>query len=122
VADATARCSRLSELLPGWEAEAIVRLCRDVGGRAVDFGAVGLAQALEELADQVGRDDRDAAAVTVRRIEASIADTAAAMIASLARLSQDGRKDDREAAYGMGSWGPLPPCGSRADPWPSCLI
>ena len=98
VADAAARCSRLSELLPGWEAEAIVRLCRDVGGRAVDFGAVGLAQALEELADQVGRDDRDAAAATVRRIEASIAGTAAAMIASLARLSQDGRKDDREAA------------------------
>ncbi len=98
VADATARCSRLSELLPGWEAEAIVRLCRDVGGRAVDFGAVGLAQALEELADQVGRDDRDAAAATVQRIEASIADTATAMIASLARLSQDGRKDDREAA------------------------
>ncbi len=98
VADAAARCSRLSELLPGWEAESIVRLCRDVGGRAVDFGAVGLAQALEALAEQVERDDRNAAAVTVRRIEAAIGGTAACMVAALARLARDGTKDDREAA------------------------
>ena len=98
IADVTARCSRLSELLPGWEADAIIRICYDIGGRAGDFGAIGLADALEELADQTVRGDREGAGCTARRIEASITRTGGSMIATLSHLARHGHKDDREAA------------------------
>lgn len=98
LSDLTARCSRLSELLPGWEADAIMRICHDLGGRAGELGAVGLAEAMEDLADQAERGERDDAARTIRRIEASLARTGASMTASLARLAQKNGEDGRQAA------------------------
>ena len=98
VADASTRCWRLGELLPGWEAEAIIRICRDIGGRAAELGAVGLAAALDELAGQARRGDREGAEAMVRRIEASITRIGACLIATLASLSRAGPKDDRDAA------------------------
>ena len=98
VTDAAARCRRLGELLPGWEAEAIMRTCRDIGGRAAELGAVGLAEALDELAGQASDGDREGAEYTVRRIEVAMTRVGAALIASLASLSRNGGKDDREAA------------------------
>ena len=95
MADAAARCGRLGELLPGWEADAILRVCRDVGGRAAELGAVGLAEALDTLAGQAACGDREGAERTVGRIEAAVARIGAAM---LARLAHGGRKDDLEAA------------------------
>ena len=68
VADAPARCMRLSELLPGWEASAIVRNCGEIRGLAETCGAVGLAEVLEELADAVTRNDRSRAEVLMREV------------------------------------------------------
>ncbi len=96
--DLTARCSRLGELLPGWEADAIERICLDIGGRARELGAVGLAKTMQDLAEQAERGDQDGAARTVRRIDASITGIGVSMITTLARLGPEGRGDDREAA------------------------
>jgi signal transduction histidine kinase/CheY-like chemotaxis protein len=70
VADATARCMRLGELLPGWEAGAIVRNCEEISGLAETCGAVGLGEVLEEIADAVTRNDRSRAEGLVERLEA----------------------------------------------------
>ena len=69
IADATARCMRLGELLPGWEANAIVRNCEDISGLAETCGAIGLGEVLEEIADAVTRNDRWRAEVLVDRLE-----------------------------------------------------
>ena len=65
VADASARCMRLSELLPGWEASAIVRNCEEISGLAETCGAIGLGEVLEEIADAVTRNDRSRAETLV---------------------------------------------------------
>jgi signal transduction histidine kinase/CheY-like chemotaxis protein len=94
VADVGARCRRLGELLPGWEADAILRICRDIHGRAAELGALGLAGALEDLAERVIGGDRQGAETLAGRIEAAVTLVGAAMVACLGRLG----RDDREAA------------------------
>ena len=69
VADASARCMRLGELLPGWEAGAIVRNCEEISGLAETCGAIGLGEVLEEIADAVTRNDRSRAEALVERLE-----------------------------------------------------
>jgi signal transduction histidine kinase/CheY-like chemotaxis protein len=83
IADATARCWRLGELLPGWEVEAILRCCQAISGRAETCGAFGLGELLEEIADAVTRSDRDTAGLKIARLDAVVARLPAAMSACL---------------------------------------
>jgi HPt (histidine-containing phosphotransfer) domain-containing protein len=69
VTDTQSRCLRLHEMLPGWEADAIRRICHEISGVAGTVGAIGLADALTELSDAVARGDRAGAATLVARIE-----------------------------------------------------
>jgi hypothetical protein len=69
VANATARCLRLGELLPGWEADAIVRSCKEISDLADTCGAVGLGDVLEEIADAVSRNDRSRAEALIERLQ-----------------------------------------------------
>lgn len=69
LADAATRCLRLHEMLPGWEADAIRRICHEISGVAGTVGAIGLADALMELSDVVARGDRTNAETLVTRIE-----------------------------------------------------
>jgi two-component system, sensor histidine kinase and response regulator len=86
-ADAIARCMRLGELLPGWEAGAIVRNCEEISGLAETCGAIGLGEVLEEIADAVTRDDRSRAEVLVERLEAVTARLEPAMMACLDQIA-----------------------------------
>ena len=88
VADASARCMRLGELLPGWEAGAIVRNCEDISGLAETCGAIGLGEVLEEIADAVTRNDRSRAEVLVERLEKVTARLGPAMAACLDDIDQ----------------------------------
>jgi signal transduction histidine kinase/DNA-binding response OmpR family regulator len=83
IADATARCRRLGELLPGWEVEAILRCCQAISGRAETCGAFGLGELLEEIADAVTRSDRDTAGTKIARLDAVVARLPTAMSACL---------------------------------------
>jgi hypothetical protein len=69
VVNATGRCLRLGELLPGWEAGSIVRSCKELSDLADTCGAVGLGDVLEEIADAVARDDRSHAEALVERLQ-----------------------------------------------------
>jgi signal transduction histidine kinase/CheY-like chemotaxis protein len=95
VADATARCMRLSELLPGWEASTIVRNCEVTSGLAETCGAIGLGEVLEEIADAVTRNDRSRAESLVERLEKVTARLGPAMSACLADIARrwNGRGD-----------------------------
>jgi signal transduction histidine kinase/CheY-like chemotaxis protein len=93
IADATARCMRLGELLPGWEANAIVRNCEDISGLAETCGAIGLGEVLEEIADAVTRNDRSRAEVLVDRLErvtSRLGPAMAACLDDIARRWKDG--------------------------------
>src|ERR1700733_1511990 len=83
IADASARCMRLGELLPGWEASTIVRNCEEISGLAETCGAIGLGEVLEEIADVVTRNDRSRAEVLVYRLEEVTARLGPAMAACL---------------------------------------
>jgi len=83
IADATARCSRLGELLPGWEVEAILRSCEAISGRAETCGAFALGELLEEIADAATRNDRDTAVTLVARLDGVVARLPAALNACL---------------------------------------
>ncbi|MGA3399561.1 MAG: response regulator [Acetobacteraceae bacterium] len=83
LADATARCSRLGELLPGWEVEAILRSCEAISGRAETCGAFALGELLEEIADAATRNDRETAGNLVARLDAVVARLPAALNACL---------------------------------------
>jgi CheY-like chemotaxis protein len=83
VADASARCMRLGELLPGWEANAIVRNCEDISGLAETCGAIGLGEVLEDIADAVTCNDRSRAEGLVDRLEKVTARLGSAMAACL---------------------------------------
>ena len=98
LADTTRRCSNLVELLPGWESETIIRISRDIGARASEFGAVGLADAFDELVDRTMGGHRDDAARVVRGIEGMVGRTAVAMNAALAKFARDHRGDSSAAA------------------------
>jgi signal transduction histidine kinase/CheY-like chemotaxis protein len=88
VADASARCMRLSELLPGWEARAIVRKCEEISGLAEICGAIGLSDVLEEIADAVTRNDRSGAEALVERLEKIAGRLGPAMAAYLDDIAQ----------------------------------
>ena len=92
--DAAARCRRLGELLPGWEVAAILRCCEELSGRSETCGALALGELLEEIADAASRDDRDAVAALVTRLDAVAARLPAAMNACL---------DDIERRWSRGS-------------------
>ena len=83
LADATARCSRLGELLPGWELDAILRACEAISGRAETCGAFALGELLEEIADAATRNDRETVGTLVARLDAVVARLPAAMTACL---------------------------------------
>jgi len=83
IATATARCMRLSELLPGWEADTIVRNCEEISGLAETCGAIGLGEVLEEIADAVTRNDHPRAEALVERLELVTARLGPAMAACL---------------------------------------
>jgi CheY-like chemotaxis protein len=86
-ADAIARCMRLGELLPGWEAGAIVRNCEEISGLAETCGAIGLGEVLEEIADAVTRNDHSRAEVLVARLEAVTARLEPALTACLDQIA-----------------------------------
>jgi signal transduction histidine kinase/DNA-binding response OmpR family regulator len=86
IADASARCMRLGELLPGWEANAIVRNCEDISGLAETCGAIGLGEVLEEIADAVTCNDRSRAEALVDRLENVTARLGPAMAAAWTSL------------------------------------
>lgn len=93
VADATSRCQRLRELLPGWEAESIGRTCHDIAPIAANFGAVTLSDALEELALATRNDAREAAERLVGTIETLTSKLAPTMFARLDVIAaSSGRK------------------------------
>jgi CheY-like chemotaxis protein/nitrogen-specific signal transduction histidine kinase len=83
VTDATARCLRLGELLPGWESGAIVRNCEEISGLAETCGAIGLGEILEEIADAVTRNDRSRAEGLMDRLEQVTSRLGPAMAACL---------------------------------------
>ena len=83
IADATPRCLRLGELLPGWEVQAIVRCCEEISARAETCGAFALGELLEEIADAATRDDRDTAGTLIGRLDAVIARLPPAMTTCL---------------------------------------
>jgi signal transduction histidine kinase/DNA-binding response OmpR family regulator len=83
LADANARCSRLGELLPGWEVDAILRSCEAISGRAETCGAFALGELLEEIADAATRSDRDAAVTLIARLDSIVGRLPGAMNACL---------------------------------------
>jgi signal transduction histidine kinase/CheY-like chemotaxis protein len=98
VADASARCMRLGELLPGWEANAIVRNCEDISGLAETCGAIGLGEVLEEIADAVTRNDRSRAETLVERLERVTSRLGPAMGACLDDIARRWKGGDSKAA------------------------
>lgn len=83
VAGATARCRRLSELLPGWEVGAILRSCEEISGMAETCGALALGELLEEIADAASRDDRANAETLIARLDTVVTRLPHAMAACL---------------------------------------
>ena len=83
IANASARCRSLEELLPGWEHQAIVRQCEELASMAETCGAVGLQEVMEELADAVSRDDRPTVEALIGRLRESAVRLPAAMAACL---------------------------------------
>ncbi|HEY2616596.1 MAG TPA: ATP-binding protein [Acetobacteraceae bacterium] len=98
VVDATARCMRLGELLPGWEAGAIVRTCTEICGLAETCGAVGLGEALEDVADAVKRNDRSRAEVLVARLEEVTSRLGPAMASCLGDIARRWKDSGNRAA------------------------
>ena len=85
----------LGELLPGWEAGAIIRSCEEISGLAETGGAIGLGEVLEEIADAVTRNDRSRAETLIGRLEKVTARLGPAMAACLDDLARSwsGRGD-----------------------------
>jgi CheY-like chemotaxis protein len=98
VTDASARCMRLGELLPGWEANAIVRNCEEISGLAETCGAIGLGEVLEEIADAVTRNDRSRAEVLVDRLERVTSRLGPAMAACLDDIARRWKGGANKAA------------------------
>jgi len=97
LADAAARCRRLCELLPGWEVEAILRCCEELSGRSETCGALALGELLEEIADAATRDDRDAVASLVARLDAVVERLPGAMYACLDDIDRRWSRGNRAA-------------------------
>ena len=97
LADAAARCRHLGELIPGWEVDAILRCCEELSGRSETCGALALGELLEEIADAASRDDRDAVAALVTRLDAVGARLPAAMNACLDDIERRWSRGNRAA-------------------------
>ncbi len=97
VADASARCMRLGELLPGWELGAIIRNCEEISGLAETCGAIGLGEVLEEIADAVTRNDRSRAETLVERLERVTGRLSPAMSACLDDIARHWKRGSRAA-------------------------
>jgi signal transduction histidine kinase/DNA-binding response OmpR family regulator len=93
VADATKRCRRLGELLPGWEVEAILRSCEEISGMAETCGALALGELLEEIADAANRNDRAAAEALIGRLDMVVSRLPVAMAACLEDVARRWRGD-----------------------------
>ncbi|HET7883884.1 MAG TPA: ATP-binding protein [Acetobacteraceae bacterium] len=98
VANATSRCLRLGELLPGWEAGAIVRSCKEISELADTCGAVGLGDVLEEIADAVTRQDRSRAEALIERLQRVTVRLAPALEACLDDIAQRWKGSASKAA------------------------
>ncbi len=98
VADATMRCTRLGELLPGWELAAIVRTCEEICGLAEARGAIGLSDALEDIADAVKRSDRPRAEVLVAGLEEVTSRLGPGMAACLDDIARRWKSSGSKAA------------------------
>ncbi len=97
IAGATTRCRHLGELLPGWEVGAILRSCEEISGMAETCGALALGELLEEIADAVSRDDREAAEGLVERLDTVIARLPRAMAACLDDVARRWSRDSKAA-------------------------
>ena len=98
VADATARCMRVGELLPGWEAGALARTCVEIRDLAETCGAVGLGEALEDIADAVNRNDRARAEALVAQLEEVTSRLGPAMAACLDDIARRWKSGSNKAA------------------------
>jgi CheY-like chemotaxis protein/nitrogen-specific signal transduction histidine kinase len=98
VADATARCMRVGELVPGWEAGALARTCVEIRDLAETCGATGLGEALEDIADAVSRNDRARAEALVARLEEVTSRLRPAMAACLDDIARRWKSGGSKAA------------------------
>ena len=98
VADATARCMRVGELVPGWEAGALARTCVEIRDLAETCGAVGLGEALEDIADAVNRNDRARAEALVAQLEEVTSRLGPAMAACLDDIARRWKSGSNKAA------------------------
>ncbi|MBW4092755.1 MAG: response regulator [Proteobacteria bacterium] len=96
--EASTKCVRLAELIPGWEAGAVVRLCDDLKGLADLFGAVGFSETLEDLAAAIETGARDAAAEAMARLEAGLPMLPDAIWTCLAGIERRRAERGRRAA------------------------
>ncbi len=97
ITDATARCTRLSELLPGWEVDAILRSCEEISGMAETCGALALGELLEEIADAATRSDAESAERLIGRLDTVVARLPIAMAACLDDVARRWSRDSKAA-------------------------
>jgi signal transduction histidine kinase/CheY-like chemotaxis protein len=93
-----AKCVRLAELIPGWEAGAVLRLCDDLKGLADLFGAVGFSEVIEDLAAAVTSGAREPASDAMARLEAGLPALPEAIWACLSRIERRRAERGRRAA------------------------
>lgn len=96
--EAGTKCVRLAELIPGWEAGAVARLCDDLKGLADLFGAVGFSETLEDLAAAVETGARETAAEAMARLESGLPTLPDAIWACLAGIERRRAERGRRAA------------------------
>ena len=96
--EAASKSMRLAELIPGWEAGAMMRLCDDLKGLADLFGAVGFSETIEELGAATDQGARTEAAQAMARLEEGLPLLPDAMWAGLAAIERRRAERNRRAA------------------------
>lgn len=96
--EAASKTMRLGELIPGWEAPAMLRLCDDLKGLADLFGAVGFSEVIEELGAATDHGARAEAAQAMNRLEEGLPRLPEAMWAGLAAIERRRAERNRRAA------------------------
>ncbi|MGH7041784.1 MAG: response regulator, partial [Acetobacteraceae bacterium] len=96
--EAGTKCVHLAELIPGWEASTLLRLCDDLKGLADLFGAVGFSEAIEDLAAAVESGARESAAEAMARLEVGLPVLPDAIWACLAGIERRRAERGRRAA------------------------
>ena len=96
--EAGAKCVRLAELIPGWEAGPVLRLCDDLKGLADLFGAVGFSEAIEDLGAAVQSGAREPAAEAMARLEIGLPVLPEAIWSCLASIERRRTERGRRAA------------------------